>query len=74
MAKKKKEEVKLIEDAVFDSVEKAQKEVKFAKFNMIRTLIGAAFAVLSTVYCSLRFSEKIQTTICMPYCLQYLPT
>lgn len=49
MAKKKKEEVKLIEDAVFDSVEKAQKEVKFAKFNMIRTLIGAAFAVLSTV-------------------------
>lgn len=49
MAKKKKEEVKLIEDAVFDSVEKAQKEVKFAKINMIRTLIGAAFAVLSTV-------------------------
>ena len=49
MAKKKKEEVKLIEDAVFDSVEKAQREVKFAKINMIRTLIGAAFAVLSTV-------------------------
>ena len=49
MAKKKKEEVKLIEDAVFDSVEKAQKEVKFAKINMIRTLIGAAFAVLSTI-------------------------
>ncbi|WP_316631946.1 hypothetical protein [uncultured Ruminococcus sp.] len=34
---------------MFDSVEKAQKEVKFAKINMIRTLIGAAFAVLSTV-------------------------
>ena len=49
MAKKKKEEVKLIEDAVFDSVEKAQREVKFAKINMIRTLIGAAVAVLSTV-------------------------
>lgn len=49
MAKKKKEEVKLIEDAVFDSVEKAQREVEFAKINMIRTLIGAAFAVLSTV-------------------------
>ena len=49
MAKKKKEEVKLIEDAVFDSVEKAQREVKFAKINLIRTLIGAAFAVLSTI-------------------------
>ena len=49
MAKKKKEEDKLIEDAVFDSVEKAQREVKFAKINLIRTLIGAAFAVLSTI-------------------------
>ena len=47
---KKKENVKLIEEAMFDSVEKAQREVKFAKVNMIRTLIGTAFAVLSTVF------------------------
>lgn len=46
---KKKENIKLIEDAWFDSAEKAQREVKFAKVNMIRTLIGTAFAVLSTV-------------------------
>lgn len=46
----KKERVQMIEDAVFDSVEKAQREVKFAKVNMIRTLIGTAFAVLSTVF------------------------
>ena len=41
--------VKLIEEAVFESVETAQREVKFAKVNMIRTLIGTAFAVLSTI-------------------------
>lgn len=44
-----KKKVNLIEETVFDSVEKAQREVKFAKVNMIRTLIGTAFAVLSTV-------------------------
>ncbi len=74
MAKKKKEEVKLIEDAVFDSVEKAQREVKFAKINMICTLIGAALLCFPLFYCSLRFSVRIQNTICMPHCLQYLPT
>ena len=42
--------VNLIEETVFDNVEKAQREVKFAKVNMIRTLIGTAFAVLSTVF------------------------
>ena len=47
---KKRENVKLIEDTWFDSVEKAQREVKFAKVNMIRTLIGTAFAVLSTIF------------------------
>lgn len=47
---KKNEKIKLIEDAMFDSVEKAQREVRFAKVNMIRTLIGTAFAVLSAVF------------------------
>lgn len=42
--------VNLFEEPLFDSVEKAQREVKFAKVNMIRTLIGTAFAVLSTVF------------------------
>lgn len=42
--------VNLIEETVFESVEKAQREVKFAKVNMIRTLVGTAFAVLSTVF------------------------
>ena len=47
---KMKENVKLIETVGFESVEMAQREVKFAKVNMIRTLIGTAFAVLSTVF------------------------
>lgn len=42
--------VKMIEETVFESVEKAQREVKFAKVNMIRTLIGTGFAVLSTIF------------------------
>ena len=46
---KTKEKIELIETVGFESVEKAQREVKFAKVNMIRTLIGTAFAVLSTV-------------------------
>ena len=46
---KTKEKIELIETVGFESVEKAQREVKFAKINMIRTLIGTAFAVLSTV-------------------------
>ena len=41
--------VNLIEETMFDTVETAQREMKFAKINLIRILIGAAFAVLSAI-------------------------
>ncbi len=50
--------VNLIEETMFSSVEAAQREVKFAKVNLIRILIGTGFAVLSTILLLIAFFGK----------------
>lgn len=48
MARKKKEKAKLIEDVLFQDVERAKRAVTFAKINQIRILIGLVLALIST--------------------------
>ena len=48
MAKKQKE--KLFEEVQFQDIERAKREVKFAKVNQIRILIGFIIAIVSTIF------------------------
>ncbi len=50
MAKKQREKEKLFEDVQFQDVERAKREVKFAKINQIRILVGFIIAVISTIF------------------------
>ena len=51
MAKKQKE--KLFEEVVFQDIEKAKREVKFAKINQVRILIGFGLSLIATVFTAL---------------------
>ena len=50
MAKKQKQKEKLFEQVQFQDIERAKREVKFAKINQIRILIGFIIAIVSTVF------------------------
>ena len=50
MARKQREKTKLIESVQFEDFEQAKRTVTLAKFNLIRILIGLAFALAATCF------------------------
>lgn len=53
MAKKQKQKEKLFEEVQFQDIERAKREVKFAKINQIRILIGFIFSLVAIVFTAL---------------------
>ena len=53
MAKKQKQKEKLFEEVQFQDVERAKREVKFAKVNQIRILIGFIISLVAIVFTAL---------------------
>ena len=53
MAKKQRQKEKLFEDVQFQDIERAKREVKMAKFNQIRILIGFVISLIAIVFTAL---------------------
>lgn len=53
MAKKERKKEKLFEEVQFQDIERAKREVKFAKINQIRILIGFVFSLIAIVFTAL---------------------
>lgn len=50
MAKKERTKEKLFEDVQFEDIERAKRELKLAKFNQIRVLIGFIISLVAIVF------------------------
>ena len=61
MAKKQKQKEKLFEEVQFQDIERAKREVKFAKVNQIRILIGFVFSFSP----HLQFGEILKKQVCL---------
>lgn len=53
MAKKERKKEKLFEEVQFQDIERAKREVKLAKVNQIRILIGFIFSLIAIVFTAL---------------------
>ncbi|MBE6777070.1 MAG: hypothetical protein E7542_03040 [Ruminococcaceae bacterium] len=64
MAKKERKKEKLFEEVQFKDIERAKREVTFAKINQIRILIGFIFSLIAIVFTALMIwgNPEQQTT------------